>query len=50
MLTTRRTLIGTLLTGAVAAGLLCGATLAHAADALPYGLKPGKPYAGTKLT
>ena len=50
MQTTRKTLIGTLLTGAVAAGLACGATLANAADALPYGLKPGKPYAGTKLT
>ena len=48
MQTTRRTLISTLLTGAMIAGL--GATLANAADPLPYGLKAGKPYAGTKLT
>ena len=50
MRTIGRKLIDTALTAVIAAGLAYGATVANAADPLPYGLKPGKPYAGTKLT
>lgn len=50
MNTTRRKLFANLTAGAVAVAMSFGASAALAADQLPYGLKPGKPYAGTKLT